>query len=680
MWLLLVTAFFITAFFIAVKNDESMCDTIPITCSITLLLLYLLAMFRGMKLIYIAALLIIPILGMRIYKNRGNINISSKLLQPTIITFVLMTIFITVMTGDQVFSWWDDINYWSSDAKQIFFLDGFPGKYGNVSPEFGDYPPVPSLFKWLFLQISAGEYHEALQFAGYYTLNVIFLLPLLRAFDSVHKQNKVIKKWVDNDENVRKRAVILQIIATILIYFIPGIVSGIIFYGTPSDITMGIIYGALLYAIWDSERHSEFFYFGRIGLYTAILFLTKSVGFEWALFALVFFFIVKRTHKQALTIDGTVVENKLPSIKPFIGSALFAGSFYGSWLLFCLVNRRVAKATGLGIKMATGAYSVPSNALEKAKYFFLGMWTMPMHADHNISFDVSVGGMFIIFAIAFFMMVKTGLLKKEEKVPFSLFLVITGIIAYGLIFVAHISLFQAEVQYLDTFAMTNSISRYGAPFILGTMYLLMGISLNRAADVREADKLASAGVLSEEEKLFPKKTFFSLVAVDKAVIAVIAIFILFTADYKGMNYALVGYRAEAEEKQEYNNSMIDEEQTLYIAETYNRRSLWGHRVLNLRTHEFHHWVHDTYVSKEASPVSTVYETLMPEDDFQTITEKIRISHAEYIFVEFMNDTERQLGIWDRNIWDELVPDGSFEYGRIYKVVDENGRIRLTPAE
>ncbi len=680
MWLLFVTAFFIMAFFIAVKADESMCDTIPIICSVTLLFMYLLAMFRGLKLIYPVSLILIIVLGIKLYKNRNEIDIPQKLFQPTIITFVFWTVVITILTKNQVFTWWDDINYWASDAKQIFFLDGFPGKYGNVSPEFGDYPPIPSLFKYLFLQISAGEYHESLQFAGYYTLGAIFMLPLLRPFDSVHRQNKVIIKWADSDDNLRKRAVILQFVATTLIYFIPGIVSGIIFYGTPSDITMGLVYGALLYAIWDREGHSDLFYFGRIGLYTAVLLLTKSVGFEWAIFALAFFFIVNRSGRRTEIIDGIEIKSKAPSIKPFVGAALFAGAFYGSWLLFCFLNRRVAKATGLGIKMATGSYVLPENALEKAKYFFLGMWTMPMHADHNITFDLSVGGMLVVIAIAFFIMVRSDLIKKEERVSFSLFLVLTGIIAYGLIFFAHISLFQAEMQYLDTFAMTNSISRYGAPFVLGAIYLLMGIALNRAAEVREADRFAGIEETSVEEMTFFKKSKVSNVSLDRAVLLTIALFILLTADYKGMYYSLFGYRSKIQENLEYNESMIDEEQELYIAETYNRRNLWGHRVLNIRSHDFNHWIHDTYISKEASPVSTVYETLMPEDNIEIISDKIRRSHAEYLFVEYMNDTDYQLGIWDRRIWNKLVPDGSFEYGRIYKVEDENGAISLTPAE
>jgi multisubunit Na+/H+ antiporter MnhG subunit len=214
-----------------------------------------------------------------------------------------------------------------------------------------------------------------------------------------------------------------------------------------------------------------------------------------------------------------------------------------------------------------------------------------------------------------------------------------------LIFFAHISLFQAEDQYLDAFAMTNSIARYGAPFIMGAMYLIMGVALDRT---------------SKEEKISRYTV----------TLAVIAAFILLTADYTGTFYALHGYRQEIATKMQYNSDMIDEGGQDFLATVSGEKSLRGHRVLNLRSSSYNHWVHDTYISKEASPVPVVYETLMEDDYLDSVTLKIKNSHAEYFYVE-------PQVVAEYDYLDEIVTDGeSFETGRVYRVISDNNSIKL----
>ena len=641
MWLLFVTAFFIVVTVMAVRFDEAVCDTLPMTGAMTVLVLYLLALFRGMKLIYAVSAVVIIVSVFSIFrKMRQGQSLTevtgryfTALLQPWLLTFLVAVAGITFLTADQVFTWWDDINFWSSDAKQIFYLNGFPGKYGNVSPEFGDYPPVTSLFKWIFLQLSPDYYREGLQFSGYTTLNIVFLLPLLRVFEKQKEKNAL-----------------YETAAMILLLLIPGIVNGIVYYGTPADITMGIVYGALLYAIWDKNHHSGLFYYGRIALFTAVLFLTKSVGIEWAVFALVFYGLL-------YGVNGFAKNTGM------ISAIIFSAAFYGSWLGFCLLNRRVAKATGMGIKMATGSYAVPANALDKARFFFLGMWTMPMHADHNITFDPPIGVILLIIIVAFVLMKKAGFLSKDENRAFSLHLVITGIITYGLIFVAHISLFQSEDQYLDAFAMTNSIARYGAPFVIGSIYIFIVIACEKC----------SAGL-------------------KKKVMYLIALFILLTADYSGMYKFLYGYRNSVGENIQYNSQMIDEGGAAFLSCIDGKRNLWGHRVLNLRSSSFNHWVHDTYISKEASPVPVIYETLMKEDTPETLSDKIIKSHAEYLYVEddrytftgnegskddfSMEKGEDKAKFSDERFFGFMPENEHFFYGEVYKIINENGKITL----
>ncbi|WP_408071569.1 hypothetical protein [Butyrivibrio sp. JL13D10] len=665
MWFLIPISFFITAVLISVKFRESMCDTIAVTGAVQILTLYALGFVRGMRLIYFTSAAVILIFAglviadyiakktvggkqkiIRINRNRHIFRRSLRaFIEPEVFAFIVIIAGITFLTRDQIFTWWDDINFWASDAKQLYYMNGFPGKYGNVSPEFGDYPPVTSIFKWIFLNISSSKYREGLQFAGYYTLNGIFLMPLVKS---------VSRKF--------------SAPATVLVFMLPGIINGIIFYGTPADVTMGIIYGALLYAIWDRDGHRGIFYYGRIGLYAAVLLLTKTGSIEWAVFALAFYFAleagrndIRYTYKSASRSENAQDKGILwTRTKGICIAVLFAGGIYASWLLLCYMNRRVSKIAGLGIKMLSGSYTVPENAGLKAMYFFRGMWTMPMHIDHNPTLDIPVGLMVVLIFAAHVYMIRNGIIPKNEGKSFLWFFTITGIFTYSLIFLAHITLFCAEDQYLDTFAMTNSIARYGAPFTMGGMYLIIGVALTYAGS-RKA--LEEAGNPDGDDYWKNKRNMIYLL---------ITVFILTNADYTGTYKALVGYGEKVDENAAYNAKMVDDGGQRLVEALYGHRVLWGHRVLDLRSGGEDHRVHNTYISKEVSPVPTVYDTLTGTDDVSSITEKIRKSHAEYVFAESVE-------LFSEDTFKSFMKNGAeFEFWKLYKVNDNGEKVTFTP--
>ena len=680
----------------ALHFHEHIFDTAAMTTSIFLLALYVLAFFRALKLIHLISLLLLAavvLYELREIKRKTDqpVKLLHTLCQPAVICFVIIITAITLLTREQIYTWWDDINFWSSDAKQLFYMNGFPGKYGNVSPEFGDYPPVTSLFKWLFMQLSPVQYSEGLQFAGYYTLNALMSAfaagILIKPATSI--QNRSGAATIQNRtaatsiQNCTSTAAIRDCAAVILTFLIPGIVNGIIFYGTPADITMGIVYGALLHAIWDRRGHDSLFYYGRISLYTSILLLTKSVGIEWAAFAFVFALILR-----------------LP-LRRLLAAAMLPAAAYGSWLVFCLVNRRVAKLTAAGIQMASQGVSLPENTLDKVRYFWLGLWTMPMHADHNITLDLPIGALIVLILVMPLILYACRLISKKECRTLAIFQLLTCAAAYGIILAAHISIFKTEDQYLDAFAMTNSIARYGAPFTLGGIFLLMSIALDRAGKTDCADQQQdrSDHIPSSSPQLRRR-----------LVSAACALFILLTADYTGCYRALRGYHGTLEENQSISASMIDESgrdflqaiaqqdqsgrnvpQTIVQQEEGEKtkespyslpsEAYWGRRILFLRDGSVNHRVHDTYISKEASPVPVVYDSIYPEyDTAQTIMDKIAASHAQYVYIEPVESSG------DKDIHELLQPlalnqdqtqPEKVQYGVIYQVYRLQGEIAVT---
>ena len=603
--------------YISSKNKVNIGDGLAMSASGLILALYVLAFFRGMKYVWIVAIVVIFFAIIRkIHTSYADVFILAL--------FVITVAFVGVLVSGNVFSWWDDINFWSSDAKQLFFMNGFPGKYGNVSPEFGDYPPVTSIFKWLFLQLGNGEYKEGLQFAGYFALNAVFLMPLA---------GRLVTSILNNTAIKRAFRYVLAVISFVCVMALPGVFNGIIYYGTPADITMGIVYGTLLISIYEQEQCAENFYYVRIALYTAVLFLTKSVGIEWAFFALVFYLLVaKKNVKMVGAVAGSV-------------------TVYGSWLLFCLVNRRVAKLTGAGIKMATsGTYTAPQNTADKAGFFWEGLWTMPMHADRNFTLDLPTGVMVIILFVVLLVLVRTRLLEKKEGHKIALFMLITGLITYGIIFLAHISIFQGEDQYLDAYAMAVSVARYGFPFAFGTLSLLIGVALGSGRNAKDNGQHGAIGL---------------------AATCIFMIFVLLTADYLGMYKHLWGYRQNVSSLAKDSYDMVGDDGRVIVDTVLADKTLWGKRVLVMRDGHTYHWVHDTYISKEASPVPLVYDAFLAEsEDSAAMAKKIMEKHASYLYVE---DEE---GI-SSDLFTPLMAEGKeFEPGVVYKVTEINGTVVL----
>lgn len=606
MFWLTAIAFLLLSYRLADRYKKNIWDTLGVSAAALIMVLYLLAFFGALKGIFlISGAYILYVAADLLFMNRGKRDIDTAKAAGLVLPVVTILV-VGILVKGRMFTWWDDINFWASDAKQLFYMNGFPGRYGNVSPEFGDYPPALSLFKWLFLQISPGVYREGYQFVGYFAANLLFSMPLLGMAEKLFKTM------------LRGRAFVSRMFLFLAVVLLPGVFNGIIYYGTPADITMAIVYGALLLAIYDRKDTGTFYYYMRIALYTAVLLLTKSVGFEWALFALAFYLIFAKREKWIWL------------------SAAFGGVSFGSWMLFCLINRRVAKLTGAGLRMATsGTYRAPENTWDKMVYFVQGFLYMPMHSDHNVTFDLSAGAAVLLIFLGLLALRSSKLLSKSEAVRVVSFAAATGLLAFGIVFLAHISIFQGEDQYLDAYAMAMSIGRYCAPFTLGMTILTMGIFLDRAKELKSPEPGLAACYLCVG-------------------------IVLFTADYTGVYQHLWDYNHSYLADEAAYRDMVGD--TGYeLLDAVNHRELYGKRVLVLRDGHSYYWVHNAYISKEASPVALVYDEFLTEqDDAASVKARILESHAEYFYVEDEEGTARELFL-------ELLAGQDYCPGKVYSV-------------
>ena len=618
-----IMAVFLIAACVAVKCRESFYDTFPMTVSGMILVLYCLAFFRVLPFIDwigVGSLAVMAFCFWREFKNNGNTpkQIAGVVFSAESITLFCFLILITFLVRDKAAVWWDDINYWAVDAKALYFNNGFAGKYGNVAPEFGDYPPAIQLFKWFFLHFSP-EFKEGLMFGAYYCLNIIYAMPLLA--------------------KLKTRNPLAVILGLVGIFLLPGIVDGMAVEGTCADVTMGLVYGAFLWAAYDREGHGEKFYFIRMSLYLCILVLTKSVGIEWAFFGIVFFILIYTKH---LKESGQKVAGRM---KPIVLMCLSVLAVEGSWLLFCLINRRVAKLTGAGVKMAlSGDFTLPDNTMIKMGHFLRGFAFYPMHLDRTWGIDMSSLALLILILAVTVVFYKTGILKKWECKRFLVFILLTALAAYGIIFLGHLTIFAGELQYLDDAIMAKSIARYGAPFSVGLIYLLMQTLIQK------------------------KKTTVAY--------AICLAFVLATTSLPGAYETLHGYRQTLEENITGRGEMIEANAQIFLdkaagikAETTDKE-LFEKRVLYLRDDHTIHWIKDTYISYEASPIPVVYggiatDTMTQED----MVRRIRESHAKYLYADTVEGNPDAL-------FADMLGGESFEYEMFYEIIDTDGVMRL----
>jgi len=619
-----IVAVFVIAAVWAVKTKEDFYDTFPLTVSGMILLLYVLAFAGALRVIDgIAAVLLGVVFFYCILcikrGDKSRISDTVKVLcSAKSILLLAAMVLITLLAKDKIALWWDDINYWAVDAKALYYNNGFAGKYGNVAPEFGDYPPAIQLFKWFFLHL-APDFKEGLMFGAYYCMNLIYTLPLLA--------------------KLKTNNPLVTALGLTGLFLIPGIIDGMAAEGTCADVTMGLVYGAFLWAAYNSKGHTQAFYFVRMSLYLCVLVLTKSVGIEWAFFGFVFFLLIygMRLKEQGLSLKK--------AIKPVV---LLGGACVlteGSWLLFCLVNRRVAKLTGAGVKIAlSGDFTLPDNTMTKMGHFLRGFASYPMHMWETWAVDLSSLEMLILLLVTVVVFYAIRIFPQKEFVRILCFVILTALAAYGIIFLGHLTIFAGELQYLDDAVMARSIARYGAPFAVGLLYLLLGIliSWKRSAFVYTACLL----------------------------------FVVLTTSWPGAYDALYGYRMTLQEDESGRADMIESNARLFmdkaaaIREETTDREIFEKRVLYLRDDHTVHWVKDTYISYQASPVPVVYggiatDTMTQEDMIRSIRE----SHAGYLYADRVEGDPAAL-------FAGMTDGEDFAYETFYEIMEENGSLKL----
>ena len=628
--LTLVCVLWLAAYF-----QISLVEAMPVFLCGLVLVLYGLAMVHHLSWIDWAAGIVISlfvfwIVGrQRESRKEFGRTCLEKIKQPSFITAVLLIVVIVLCTSGKVVTWWDDINFWATDVKALYYLDGFAGKYGNVAPEFGDYPPGAQLVKWWFLHVCPGSFREGLAFAGYYVMNMVFLLPLLRKLKGLNLP--------------------VLVLAAAALWFFPSIAEVYGYDGFCADLTMACIYGGFLIAVTDRKGKTELFYYVRLALYLGVLVLVKSIGFVWALFGLVFLVLYRHSvpegeEKEETAHSGLLWTAALP---------LLTG---GSWMLFCLLMRRVTKTTATAVKyMTTDEYGLSGYMKEFAAAFLQAFTASPLHKERSIVIDLTPLGLYLCICFLVILFFKIHILPEKAGRAVLWFCMISGAVFYGIIFLAHITIFATETQYLEASGMISSIERYGAPFTIGTLLFLAGIWLDHG------------------ERFFAKEGMPVLFRKYGTYLGFI-LFVALTAGYRVGYHGLAGYRNEVDERLEERADMIGEDESRFLEAVQVLGRDLDARVCYIRRGDAPRWVNNSYLGYEAAPVSMVYQSVNLDDaPADWMVQQIRGTHAGYLYAE---ETDADAGA----VFNGITENGEFACGILYQIEDTGTQMKLIPVD
>lgn len=132
MFLFSITAFFIFILYIAWKFKISMVEAAPVGSALLILGLYPLAFFRMLSFSdYLSA----AVTGLCVFcfvrltpgRQKELLGfVKREIVSPATLTALVITAVMAIGVSGKAVSWWDDYNFWATDAKALFSWTGLP--------------------------------------------------------------------------------------------------------------------------------------------------------------------------------------------------------------------------------------------------------------------------------------------------------------------------------------------------------------------------------------------------------------------------------------------------------------------------------------------------------------------------------------------------------------------------
>lgn len=675
----------------AYKNDRKLADTLGIMCCGFILVLYVLAFFSVLSWIDYICIPVVIVVPFWIWRNGLGKKFFVELFSIQNICIFLAIGLLILCQWNRVAVWTEDIAFWAADLKTLWFKDGFTGKYANVSPEFGYYPPAIQLFKWFFLHMVKGEYTEGMSFAGYMCLNFVLALPLVSRIDKFidiketiiqeEEENvgvklaknkkyyvsdkKLISKYKvnvsgNNSEILGERIVplhcwvlfIANAIACICLIVLPSIASSLGYIGSCADVTLGILFGVMLLSILDKDREHATFYFVRIALLGCVMILCKPSGVLYGLIAIAFMIVTLLLDRKGERY------NQASLFETNVRHGIIAVSSWGvigiSWIIYVLICGRVVSSyvdgsSVFAAKELNIGYFISSNIWEFMKVLVI----RPI----NLSLiGLPVIGYFVLFMIILAMMKTHDVISESMGNVLRRFVIVSFVVCYLAVLVNYCINLSSGEMYSDD-RLLEFVSQHGIPWILGMAILMIGVfftSLDYVDVTRPvADSYVRERITTDNFKII-RRTY---------LIAFVAVILL--CNHTAYINGLWGYNESLMEDVKMRSDVLDDKEKAFVESVADNQELWGKRVLYLKDASDVRWDHNPYITYESVPIAVVYGSVSSETSEEDWFNLLTSSHAKYLYIEDIDGVGERLGYVQE--WEHVDEQGQVN---LFRVLDE----------
>lgn len=415
----------------------------PFTFSTLILLLYFFAFFNHMWLVDAIAVIGCLVLCIFFLKIRNKAacfqDIKKSILQPSFILFTIVSIVGILLLASRGVRTWDELNFWAVDVKSLFYLQGFASKGFNCSPLYGDYPPASQLVEAWFTHLF-GKYDEGLTLSAYFLVIQIYFFPVISRLPKIKD---------------------ICILAGMWMFFVfsfgPDIMND-----RSADVLMAFVFGSILVFAFNNKSKQWISYIS-MSLLLAVLVLTKSIGIQWSIFAIIF-------------IIGIDIVREKKINRKWACCIVFPIAIYESWIIFCKVFERT---TYLVTSLNTAVQGQKEDLLVQygkklAITFSRALFLKQQNSIFGIG--VSVFVCFLLILIFVLILYKIKALNKSEFRFIFGFVFTCGVIEYGILLFSVETMFIDEYEnYLNVEHMVMLLRRYGCPYLIGSLMLILSI-------------------------------------------------------------------------------------------------------------------------------------------------------------------------------------------------------------
>lgn len=444
---------------LAEKQGKKLVETIPAAFSVFVLLLYILAFFNRMWLVdFIAPIGIFALCYFR-YREKSFREIAGQVADPSFLVFAAVAAVGMLAVSARGLTAFDDWNFWGPDIKSIFCLQGYAAKGFNCAPDYGDYPPAMQLVA-AWIMHGLGEYREGYMACGYFLIMQVYMAPLLAKIP-------------------RRIGVCLAAFIWMFVIFTFG---PNIMQGYSPDPLMAIMYGCALLFIFFREESSGWLEYFNIAAVLSVVALTKSIGIQWVIFAIIFM------------IGQAVLQKKKFQLKGALWGLLPLCA-WTSWYVFCKLFERTTYLTTL---LKTGVVDTPLGIFKSEAFKAYGMYIFKsfvkalfrkFQSGALFGIGFSIAFLFFAFIATIVLFYKARLLDRAEFKWLLLFTIFSGIVEAGIL------LFSMETMFLTEFGPNPNLmsgdslfKRYGCPYTIGTAMLLLQIVFQRLEHTCESSE------------------------------------------------------------------------------------------------------------------------------------------------------------------------------------------------